>query len=430
MQISQLKDAMRAFWNQLPEEPLGVLDTCYLVLVGFVVGLCAGAVVAVFRVSSGWFYFMALDWTAAGNRSFTVVIAWLLLALLAAFLVGRLIINPAIRFGGSQWVREALRDGQPRSWRRILLPKFAGSWLVLAFGVSVGSEGPSIQMGSATALGLKNFDNKEKMERSFFITGGGGAGLAAAFSAPFAGICWAYEIIKTRMSIRMFLFMLAGAFGVYISCTGIFGLGTRLPLGPAPMPGLGKLWLLIPLGILSGGVGVAYNYMLRMSVAAYGAQKLVPVPLRPFLPFVAASLLVLLYPALTGEGFTIFMPIEQGQTTMAYLCLFLVLKLIFTAFCYGSGIPAGVMVPVLCVGGVMGAIYGDWLLALGLLGGEYSASCIVMGMAGAFAAAERAPVTALVLVAQTTGAYSILAGILFTSAIGSLLGRIARVRAA
>lgn len=431
MQISRIKTYLRDFWQEVPQdEHPDVISAFYLVLVGFFVGLCAGTVVAFFRLTSGYVYTALLRWTGPDERNSFVVWAWVFCALMAAYIVGKLIKNPAIRFGGSEWVREALKDGQPRSWRKILVPKFIGSWLVMACGVSVGSEGPSIQMGSATAVGLKNFDNQQKIERSFFIIGGGGAGLAAAFSAPFAGICWAYEIIKAKMSVPLFLFMLAGGFGVYVACEEIFELGTRLPLGPTPMPGLFQLWILIPLGVFAGIVGIAYNYLLRISIKIYARQKLIPVAFRPFLPFAAAALLVMFYPAITGEGFTIFPTIEAGHAVLGYLCVFLALKLVFTAFCYGSGIPAGVMVPVLCVGGVMGAIYEDWVTALGLLSPDYGASCIVMGMAGSFAAAERAPVTALVLVAETTGAFGASLGILLTAAIGSTLGRLARTKAA
>lgn len=418
---------LRNFWQKLPGETPDIHDNLYLATVGFFVGLCAGVVVSLFRISSGWAYVTALRLTSA--HSLPVILLLFLFALAAALIVGRLIKNPAIRFGGSAWIRSALKEGQPHAWKIILLPKFLGSWLVAAFGVSVGREGPSIQMGCATALGLKRFNNREKIEQRFFILGGCAAGLATIFSAPFSGICWVYEILRAKMTANLFIFMLSGSFGVYVASYCLFGLGPTLPLDSAVMPEAGKMWLLVPLGIISAAVGIAYNYLLRVAIRIYTSQKKVLLSFQPLFSFGLAALLLIIFPALTGEGFTIFAPIDQGRLTVAFLCLFLALKLLFTAWCYGSSIPAGVMVPLLCVGGVTGAIFSDCTVAMGLLGPECSTGCIALGMAGAFAAAERAPVTGLVLVAQTTGAYGVCLGMLLTAAIGTFLGRVLRVRA-
>lgn len=428
MPDSENNKIMPGFWQLVPDAKLDAKDTFWLVWVGFLVGLCAAAVVSVFRICADWSYAFSIRWTASLNRTFFHDWLWIFLAIVAALIVGRLILNPAIRYGGSPWVRKALVEGQPRVWRIILAPKFFGSFLVKSFGVSVGMEGPSIQMGCATALGLKNFTNKDKIERRFFILGGCAAGLSAAFSAPFAGICWSYEILREKMDPTLFIFMLAGSFGVYMSCTQIFGLGTMLPFKSTPMPDLARLWILIPLGLFAGAVGIAYNYLLRFFIKAYAAQKWLPERYRPLFPFGGAIFLIFIFPAVTGEGFTVFAPIEAGQTTAAWLCLFLVVKLLFTGYCYGSGVPAGLMVPVLCVGGVTGAIFGDWFAALGWLGPEYAGSCIVMGMAGSFAAAERAPVTALVLVAQTTGAWEVSLGMLFVACLSAFFARLAKVK--
>lgn len=417
----------RGFWRELPGEKLHSLDNLYLVVVGFFVGLCAAAVVAIFRYSAEWAYLTSLG-LMGKSHNIAIIAIWLFLAAIAALFVGRLISDPAIRKGGAEWIRESITENRPHAWRKILIPKFVGSWLVKAFGNSVGMEGPSIQMGCATALGLKNFNNKKKIERRFFVVGGSAAGLAAAFSSPFAGICWTYEIMRERMTPALFIFLLGGSFGVFLSCAAVFGSAPMLPLTDARMPSLTELLLLPLLGIFSGACGIAYNYLLRFSSLLYARQTLIPVRYRPLLSFGMAALAILVFPAITGEGFHIYTSIEHGLTPMGYLCVFLVAKLLLTSWCYGSGIPAGMMVPVLCIGGVSGAIFSDWMQALGLLPPDLFSACIVMGMAGAFAAAERAPVTGLVLVAQTTGAYGASMGIILTAAIGSFLARLARVK--
>lgn len=424
MQPDQL---FKANWQILDTGPGRIMDPAYFTGLGLLVGLATGLVIALFRVFKGTFYNLALDWTSAHSDSLPAILGWLGLGVIAALIVGFLIRDPAIRAGGAAWIGKALENGQEHPWLKILFPKFLGSWLVLAFGVSIGAEGPCIQMGAAAALGLKKFDMADVAERHYFILAGCAAGLAAAFSAPFAGICYVYEIMNAKISRRLLVFLLSGSVGVYFACVNIFGLGVMLPMPGAAMPNVWNLWLLLPLALFAGFVGTAYNYMLRWFIALYSRQKLIPQFFRPILPFLAAGLLVVYLPALTGEGMDIFSRIEFFHVVGNFLLIYLVLKMVFTAFCYGSGIPAGVMVPVLSLGGVAGIIFADFTTALGFSYPGYLQACLVMGMAGAFAASERAPLTGLVLVLEITGAIGVAPGIFLVAALASFCARIFKV---
>lgn len=424
MQPDQL---FKANWQILEKGPGHIMDPAYFTGLGMLVGFVTGLAISLFRIFKGTFYNFALNWTSAHNDSWPAILGWLGLGLVAALIVGLLIRNPAIRAGGAAWIGQALENGQDHPWLKILFPKFLGSWLVLAFGVSVGAEGPCIQMGAATALGLKKFDVAEVAERHYYILAGCAAGLAAAFSAPFAGICYVYEIMNAKLSHRLLIFLMAGSMGVYFACNYIFGLGVMLPLPGAALPESWNLWLLVPLAFFSGFVGIAYNYMLRWFIALYEHQKLIPQFFRPILPFFVAGVLVVYLPALTGEGMDIFSRIEFVHVMGNFLLIYLLLKLVFTAFCYGSGIPAGVMVPVLSLGGVAGIIFADFTTPLGFSYPGYLQACLAMGMAGAFAAAERAPLTGLVLVLEMTGAFSVVPGIFLVAAMASFCARIFKV---
>lgn len=424
--MKALLSAMKDIWQTKPRETSSVADVLARLGTGFCIGLLAGAIISVFRITTdqafGWILEKAanLDWL-----SFLTVGS---LALLAAIITGFLVRNKAIRFGGASWIRMAIASGAQHPWTKVLFPKFLGSWLVMAMGISVGREGPCIQMGAASALGLRNFPTSRAVERRFFILGGSAAGLAAAFSAPFAGVCYVYEVMKEKLSPMLFSFLLAGAIGVFVSCSLIFGLDVMLPMEPAPLP-LGWLFLLIlPLGIFASLVGVAYSFLLRLSMELYGRQKLFPPAWRPLFAFFAAVVFLFFFPAVTGEGLSVFKGMLDGSALAGFLVLFLVVKLLLTAFCYGSGIPAGVMVPILCLGGVAGGIYADLLLYFSLVPPELYSSFIVMGMGGAFAASERAPITALVLVSQMTGAWSLSAAMLVVCAMGALSARLCRVK--
>lgn len=428
MNKSSFADAFKNIWANLPVDGNKPASILYLAGMGLFIGLLVGAVISFFRITTDAAYTFVINWSAQPDKPAWSHAIWFGCALLAAIATGFMVRNPAIRFGGEGWVRDALRKGQRNAWLRILLPKFIGSWLVMACGISVGREGPCIQMGAATALGCKRFDAQKNLERRYFILGGCAAGLAAAFSAPFAGICYVYEIMREKISRLLLIFMLAGSFGVFVSCSLIFDLNVMMPFKVQPMGNFYHLLLILPLALLSSLTGILYNYLLRSSMALYNELRFFPPCVRPVAAFLAASLMILYFPAITGEGLTIFPAMQSGQALLGYLFLFLMAKLLFTAFCYGSSIPAGIMVPVLCLGGVAGGIYYDLLEPLSLIGPEYWANFVIIGMCGAFAAAERAPVTAFVLVLEMTAGYAAVPGMFLASAIGSFCGRMAKVR--
>ena len=415
-------------WEQIPNGRLSPFHFFWLIFTGFLIGRGAGSVIAVFRITTDKVYSLAVLWgSRASDDGFAFFILFAL-ALCAALLTGWLILNKAIRFGGAAWVQKALATGQKHPFMKILLPKFIGSWLVMAFGISVGREGPCIQMGASTALSMMRANADNQIKRRFYMLNGCSAGLAAAFSAPFTGICYVFEVMGEKFGHLLLLFMLGGSFGVYVSVTQIFGLGLMLPIPAASLPGPELFILLVPLGIASGLVGVAYNYCIRYSVKMYDQQKLVPIPLRPLCPFLGAAVMLAFFPAITGEGMTIFHELQSNQVLLSYLFLFVATKLLFTAYCVGSGIPAGLMVPILCLGGVMGGIVGQVGVLFNLMPPDLVMGFIVMGMAGGFAASERAPITALVLTLEMTGAWATTPGVLLVAAIASFCGRLAKVQ--
>ena len=415
-------------WKQIPSGRLDAFHFVWLILGGFIIGAAAGCVIAIFRITTDLAYTHVIKWAAQQDLSGLEIFIFLALALLAALITGMLILRKPIRSGGAAWIQSALASGQKHPFLKILAPKFLGTWLVMASGISVGREGPCIQMGASTALSLMRGERNNAIKRRFFILGGCAAGLAAAFSAPFSGICYVYEVMKEKIDRLLLLFMLAGSFGVYVSVTQLFGLGLMLPFENTMLPGPKYFLLLVPLGVFTGLVGIAYHYSIRYSLRMYGEQKLIPVYLRPILPFMAAALMALFFPAITGEGLQIFQHFQHGSVMLSYLFLFLAAKLLFTAFCYGSSIPAGLMVPIFCLGGVSGGIFGNVCVFFNIMPAEFVNSCIIMGMAGAFAASERAPITGLVLTLEMTGAWIIAPGMLLVAALASLCGRIAKVK--
>ncbi len=429
MKLSSFLAEMENVWYMTSLEKLQPKPLLYLCFWGFFVGAATGLIVSVFRIITSAVYDLLLNFTSVPDPIFGSRIFIIVLSLVFALITGFLMRNPAIRFGGVSWELYAIADGQPEPWKKILFPKFLGTMLVMCMGLSVGHAEPCIQMGAATALGLGQYHRDTVIKRRFFILGGCSAGLAAAFSAPFTGIAYIYEVMKLKMNSVIFVFLLSGCLGVYIIEEQIFGLGVILPFGEVKIPDLVQSLWLIPLGVLAGFMGIIYTRVLRGSLLIYNKQKLLSPCFRPVIVFLGTALLLYIHPAITGNGFSIFPSIQSGQTFLSFLCLFLVYKLFFTAFCYGSGIPSGVMMPLLCIGGVTGGIYAYVLLALGAISPAFISVMVVLGMAATFACAEQAPVTAMLLVLELTGSWDAAPWMLLVVAIAVFCGRVRKIQA-
>lgn len=82
------------------------------------------------------------------------------------------------------------------SWWRIIIAKLAGSTASVFAGLSLGREGPSIQLGAMGAKGVARLTKADITTERRMISCGAGAGLAAAFNAPLAGIIFVLEEIQ------------------------------------------------------------------------------------------------------------------------------------------------------------------------------------------------------------------------------------------
>ena len=84
-------------------------------------------------------------------------------------------------------------------WFRILWVKITAGALGIGAGLSLGREGPSIQIGAVAAQGLSRFMGRTRMEERYLITSGASAGLAAALMRPWRELMFALEELPTAI---------------------------------------------------------------------------------------------------------------------------------------------------------------------------------------------------------------------------------------
>ena len=173
----------------------------------------------------------------------------------------------AISGSGIPQVKGIMTGYMETGWFSTFLAKFLGGTLSILAGLSLGREGPSIQLGASLAQGVGDKLAKTRAERKILIASGASAGLAAAFNAPLAGVMFAMEEIFKYISPLILLSTMVSA--IVADCV------SRIVFGAAPVFSftiqsgipLRSYWLVCLVGVLLGGAGAAYNWVLLKNQA-------------------------------------------------------------------------------------------------------------------------------------------------------------------
>jgi CIC family chloride channel protein len=130
--------------------------------------------------------------------------------------------------------------------------------------------------------------------------------------------------------------------------------------------------------------------------------------LRPAVGGVVLGLLLVALPQMYGVGYPVLNNAVIGRYAAAFLVLLMVGKIVATSLTISIGGSGGVFAPSLFIGAMLGAAFGNvvQLVVPGHAGpvGAYA----LIGMGAVFAGAARAPITAVVIMFELTGEYSII----------------------
>ena len=389
-----------------------------LVFEGVIVGAFSGLVVVLYRylIELAGHFSKKIYLMQKGNNLFIVL--WLVFLIFLGYFIGVLIKKePMISGSGIPQVEGVLLRYFSMNWWKILIGKIAGSILSIGAGLSLGNEGPSIQIGAAVAKGYCETFKKKKLEEKFLITSGASAGLAAAFNAPLSGVMFSLEEIHKNFSPVVLTSAMAASITADVISKYFFGMKPIFNFqGISPLP-LQSYHYLIILGIILGLLGAVFNYSMLKAKDLYSMQKWLPEHLRPVFPFIIAGVLGLLLPEVLGGGHELIASMVNLSYSLNILMLILVVKFMFTMISSGSGAPGGVLVPLLVIGALIGSIYGNVLSDVFSFNRECVKNLIILAMAGYFTAIVRSPITGIILIIEMTGSFNHLLSVSIVSAI-------------
>ena len=341
-----------------------------LILEGVAVGAIAGAVVVAFRYLIGYADTLLNTILDYGKANTWFIPVWFLILAAAAFAVaGLLKWDSLISGSGIPQVEGEIIGEIDECWWRVLIAKLGGGILSLGCGLSLGREGPSIQLGAMAAKGFSRLTRRVKTEEKLLITCGASAGLSAAFNEPIAGILFSLEEVHKHFSPELLLSSMAASITSDFVSRNVFGLKPVFTFTITHMMPLNTYGHVLLLGVLIGTMGVVYNTVLSKTQDLYGK---IPWPVvRVLIPFMFAGVFGFLYRGVLGGGHALVEEMSAGDFVLGSLCLLLVVKFCFSMVSFGSGAPGGIFLPLLVLGAIIGSIYYRVIAACA--GGEFTA---------------------------------------------------------
>ena len=364
-----------------------------LYFVSLIVGLLTGLVAVPYHYLLQLFYNYRKDFFESSPPWYLHIIAFLAfwgILLFVSWMVKRW---PYISGGGISQTRGAIngRIVYKHSFRQ-LLAKFVGGVLTLSSGLSMGREGPSVQMGSYIGDLVGKWGHILSGERKQLLAAGAGAGLAAAFAAPLAAATLVIESIERFDAPKTAITtILAGVVAGTIA-NMIFPLQI-------------KLFLLF--AVIVSVFGKFYSLLMLYVKRLYPAIKQ-PEYIKLLGLLIMAYTISLTLTDLTGGGEQFLM--EQalgGKESILWITGMMLLHMVFTVYSFSSGLPGGSFIPTLVTGGLLGKICALLLVQQGIIAPENISYVMLIGMAAFLVAVVRTPITAILLITEITGHFEV-----------------------
>ena len=386
-------------------------DQAFLILtlvIGILVGLTVVAFIILTERLGGRMY-------QPGSAPWRRVLVPVLGALGTGFLLYRYF--PDARGSGVPQTKEALFVREGRITLGTVLGKFFCSSASLASGIALGREGPAVQVGAGIASVLGRLAKLSKEKVKALVPVGAAAALAAAFNTPIAAVLFSLEEVMGNLH--------APVLGSVVLGSATSWMVLRLLLGNEPLFHVPQYRMVHPLefgiyavlGVMGGLVSVAFvktllglrARFLRMPERSRWAQ--------PVAGGLLVGLLGWLVPQVLGVGYGFVGDALNGKMALQLMAMLVLLKLLASATCYGSGNAGGIFGPSLFIGAMLGGAVGS--VAHALLPGHTAApgAYALVGMGTAFAGIIRVPMTSVIMIFEVTQDYAIIVPLMISNLV-------------
>ena len=319
---------------------------------------------------------------------------------LAGFLIERL--APEASGSGIPQVKATLANIPMRLSWRVAIVKLVSATIALGSAITLGRQGPTVQIGSGLAAGISHLVPTSPDHRRYMIAAGAGAGLSAAFNAPIAGVLFIVEELLHDLSgLTLGTAIIASFFGGVVS--RLLG-GSHLQYqlqstGYSSSFSVIETPFYLILGIIAGLLAALFNKGIIFSIKFYRRFH-ISLPMRVAVAGMISGIVVALLPVSFHNSTRWGDFIITGSANPSWAAIAFVAEFILTLVAFGSGAPGGLFAPSLVLGCTIGYLVG--VCQSHLLGAASPITYALVRMGAFFSAVSKVPIKAIVIVFEIT----------------------------
>jgi H+/Cl- antiporter ClcA len=291
-------------------------------------------------------------------------------------------------------------------------------------GLSIGREGPTVQVGAGVMLHAQRWlSPRAGIDAHDLMVAGAAAGIAAAFNTPLGGVIFALEQLSRRRSMSQSSLVIISIVLAGLVAVSIFGNNSyfgELRVQQLPWSLLGPGLLVALLAGLAGGL---FSRLIVVSVRGLPDRfsrwrSRYPLRFAAGCGLAVAVIGIATGGATAGAGYAPTRALLEGQAELP--AIYTVLKFCATWLSAWAGVPAGVFAPSLAIGAGIG---NDVALLTGV-GAEAAIPLIALGMVGFLAASTQGPLTAFIIVMEMVAGHAMVLSLMATALLASGVARL------
>jgi len=313
--------------------------------------------------------------------------------------------SPKIKGHGIPEAMEAVLTSRSRIEARVAILKPLSAAIAIGTGGPFGAEGPIIQTGGAFGSLIGQFFSTTAAERKVLLACGAGAGMAATFNTPIAGVIIAIELLLFEFRARSFIpLVIATTLATSVRAV-LLGQRSMFSMGNVNFDVLHGLPFYVLLGLVCGVAAIGFTKLL------YWVEDLFDhLPIdelwHPAIGALALGIIGFFVPRVLGVGYDTISDILNNSLTLKLLILIAVFKSLALVLSLGSGTSGGLLAPMFMSSAALGGVFAIGINHL-IPGAHLSPGAYALvAMAAVFGSASRATFAFIVFAFEITRDYN------------------------
>ena len=352
------------------------------------------------------------------------------IGILIAGLFVKYIVKDDISHGVTK-ILYAISQRKSRIKRHNLWSSLAASSITIGFGGSVGAEAPIVLTGSAIGSNLGRLFRMEQKTLMLLVGCGAAGAIAGIFKAPIAGLLFTIEVLMLDLTTASVLPLLITSVTAATVSYILTGTDAMFKFNQVEVFNVSRIPYVLLLGIVCGLVALYFTRMTIWMESKF--RQLKNLRQKFFIGAIILSLLIFLFPPLYGEGYDFISDLigkncdnllegslfyrfqDNFWGIFIFMTLIVFMKVFATAATNGGGGCGGIFAPSLFLGSIVGFIFAYSLQYFFPVLNIPQENFVLMGMAGMMAAVMHSPLTAVFLIAELTGGFSLFLPLMIVS---------------